>query len=355
MNKKILFGVLFGVLLLGIVALVINQFNVSKSDLSSEIIKQIQDRSLIEELRATNIIDLEKEDYLFSYDSTSKELLVTTLGKETAIQMKLTSPYYVTGLIGGFDTKVAEFLLIDWKDGRINLIDEVNFFDIKDNYKKTDRIFRYKYGVEYVVCEPSFCSDEVEWIAFETLDELPHKNIRIGAFTETKALESIEWIPTINGFEVLQWASYNISTMTTAGVSPVMHAQTQGVFIRPTDGLKAYFYNKEGNVTQWTLGTAWNISTATFDGKSKESAFSETYGLWFSTDGTRYFLSGGAGAKVQEWHMSSAWDVSTATYNSGDDYVATACAANGFCGGLTFNGDGTKMVIGLNGANDAYS
>ena len=215
--KKRIAIILICFLIFGIGIVILNKFDVLGIDLNSRTIQKIQDRALIEELRNTDITDLEKDNKFLSYDSETKELLITDDKEGVVLKMKLTSDYFVGGLMAGQDTMVAEFFLVDWRDGRGSLIDEINFFDVKDNYKETSKVFRYKYGVDFEECYEDGCFNHTRWIFFETLDELPHKNIKISAWTETKPNENIEWVPTINGFEVLQWAEWLTSTAVLVG------------------------------------------------------------------------------------------------------------------------------------------
>jgi len=48
------------------------------------------------------------------------------------LELKLTSPY-TTYVSAGESVKVAEFLLVDYKEG-INIFDEINFFDKNNDY-----------------------------------------------------------------------------------------------------------------------------------------------------------------------------------------------------------------------------
>ncbi len=58
------------------------------------------------------------------------------------------------------------------------------------------------------------CYDYIQkdWIKFNKAKDLPHKDITIGLFASNLIEgEHIEFIPTIEGFEVLEWASYLVT------------------------------------------------------------------------------------------------------------------------------------------------
>ena len=86
------------------------------------------------------------------------------------------------------------------------------------------------------------------------------------------------------------------------------------------DGKKLYVLgNTADTVYQYTLGTAWEIDTATYDSKSFPygSYLTSATGISFKSDGTRLYLVGTTTDLIYEFDLSTAWDISTATYNPG--------------------------------------
>ena len=116
-----------------------------------------------------------------------------------------------------------------------------------------------------------------------------------------------------------------------------------------TDGTKMYIVGDSTDVTyQYTLSTAWDISTASYDSKSFTS--SEATGvrcIFFKNDGlTSFFM--GANEVIYQYTLSTAWDISTMSYaskslNVVDDDDAGSC--------FTFNADATKLFY-LGSEND---
>jgi sugar lactone lactonase YvrE len=96
-------------------------------------------------------------------------------------------------------------------------------------------------------------------------------------------------------------------------------------------------------VYQYTLSTAWNISTATFTSSFLLSAQDATPRcIAFSADGTKMYMLGTTGSKVYQYTLSTAWSVSTAVL-----FNSLVVPAGGL--GFAFNSLGTKMYAFLNG------
>jgi hypothetical protein len=104
-----------------------------------------------------------------------------------------------------------------------------------------------------------------------------------------------------------------VTTFSTAG----QDSSPQDVFFKP-DGLSMFVMGNSPNrfVFQYTLSTAWSIATASYASKSFSVASQETSptGLWFKTDGTVMYVVGTVNDTVFQYALSTAWDVSTASY-----------------------------------------
>ena len=88
-----------------------------------------------------------------------------------------------------------------------------------------------------------------------------------------------------------------------------------GVFFK-SDGLTLYFVGMlNDKVYQFSLSTAWDISTATFVQDFSISAQEATpTALFFGSDGTKMYVMGFTGDDINEYALSTAWDISTASY-----------------------------------------
>lgn len=123
----------------------------------------------------------------------------------------------------------------------------------------------------------------------------------------------------------------------------------QAIFFK-SDGTAAYVAgNFNDTIYQYSLSTAWDLSTISYASKSFSVASQSTVpnGLFFKPDGTKMFVSSSyspssSNDAVYEYNLSTAWDVSTASYSSVSFSVATQEDATF---DLTFKSDGTKFYI----------
>lgn len=86
-----------------------------------------------------------------------------------------------------------------------------------------------------------------------------------------------------------------------------------------TDGTKMYMLGlATDSVHQYTLSTAWDISTAVYDNVSFSVSSEESTPYWldFKDDGTKMFVSGQSGRQVREYTLTTAWDISTASFTA---------------------------------------
>ena len=124
----------------------------------------------------------------------------------------------------------------------------------------------------------------------------------------------------------------------------------QDFFFKP-DGLKMYVLGGSGDdVNEYDLSTAWDISTATFlQNFSINAQEINPQGVFFGDNGTKMYVTGQAGGDVNEYTLSTAWDISTASYIQ--NFSVATQEPNP--AGLFFKPDGTKMyTIGVYGLNE---
>jgi len=116
-----------------------------------------------------------------------------------------------------------------------------------------------------------------------------------------------------------------------------------GIFLSP-DGLNMYVNGSTGDdVNQYTLSTAWNVSTATYVRVFSTSAQDAgPADIFFKPDGLSMYIMGGSNDTVYQYTLSSAWDISTASYASKSFSVTSQ---EGTPTGLWFKPDGTVMYV----------
>ena len=149
--------------------------------------------------------------------------------------------------------------------------------------------------------------------------------------------------------------AWDISTASYDSVSFSVSSQSSvpyGLFFRP-DGTNFYICDAVANqVFQYTLSTAWDLTsssyTRTFDAAT---AGTETYQeLTFKPDGTKMYIMDGYNKEVEEYTLSTAWDISTASFVQ--VFLVTSQDANPT--GITFKPDGTKMYIAGENTDTIY-
>ncbi|MBT6757570.1 MAG: hypothetical protein HOA84_04495 [Candidatus Jacksonbacteria bacterium] len=149
-------------------------------------------------------------------------------------------------------------------------------------------------------------------------------------------------------YEVRLGGAWNVGSAAYDGVtSPDVSAEEDfvtGVFFKP-DGTKMYLVGRDGDdVHQYSLSAAWDVSTASYDSKSKNvnSEEASPLTLSFKPDGTTMYVVGYSDDEVEQYTLSTPWDVSTASYDS-KNFSVTDEEGSPF--GLFFKPDGTKMYI----------
>jgi DNA-binding beta-propeller fold protein YncE len=128
-----------------------------------------------------------------------------------------------------------------------------------------------------------------------------------------------------------------------------------GIFFKP-DGTKMYVIGYSGDaVYSYTLSTAWDLSTASFDFPT-EGYFSVSaqelvpQDIFFKPDGLKMYVLGSSGDDVNEYDLSTAWDVTSASYLQN----FSVAAQETYPSGIFFKPDGTKMYI-LGNTGDAVN
>jgi DNA-binding beta-propeller fold protein YncE len=117
------------------------------------------------------------------------------------------------------------------------------------------------------------------------------------------------------------------------------------------DGTKMYIVGGSGDdVNEYTLSSAWDVSTASYvQNFSVATQDTTPKGIAFKPDGTKMYIVGAAGDDVYEYTLSSAWDVSTALY-SGISFSVSSRESGPT--GIAFKPDGTKMYIVGSGGDE---
>ena len=117
------------------------------------------------------------------------------------------------------------------------------------------------------------------------------------------------------------------------------------------DGTKMYTAESDKKVdpiVEYILTTPYDISTATVNNTKivhradpgNVNSIVPTQ-VVFNNDGTKMFIANHTGSNIEYWSLSTAFDISTATFNSVEDISSQEIRANS----VAFNNDGTRMFV----------
>lgn len=118
------------------------------------------------------------------------------------------------------------------------------------------------------------------------------------------------------------------------------------------DGTKVFILNGDtDDIFAYTMSTAWNIGTASYDSVSLKIQSQDQFpqGLWFKDDGTKVYMAGQDTDSVYQYSLSTAWDLSTGSY---DSVSLNVTSQDGSPSAIVFKSDGTKLFV-LGADNDS--
>jgi len=138
-----------------------------------------------------------------------------------------------------------------------------------------------------------------------------------------------------------QFQLSNVSFIQPFDVSP-QDGSPQGLAFKP-DGSQLYVVGSINNtVFQYSLSTAFDISTASFsqsfDVSPQDGA---PQGLAFKPDGSQLYAVGRSGVNVYQYGLSTAFDVSTASFSQSFD----VSPQDGAPRGLVLKPDGSQLYV----------
>lgn len=112
------------------------------------------------------------------------------------------------------------------------------------------------------------------------------------------------------------------------------------------DGTAMFVAGNNGTspVAQYTLSTAYDLSTASYSSKTFNVKTQELYpnDVIFNADGTSFYVIGTGSRTVYQYDMTTAFDVSTASYSSKSMSVISQDTTPT---GISWNADGTKLYV----------
>jgi hypothetical protein len=137
---------------------------------------------------------------------------------------------------------------------------------------------------------------------------------------------------------------WNLSTATLDSVTLIISAQDNDPthLFFSNDGTKLYVVGDQNNrIYQYDLGNAWTLGTAVYNTKFFSTATQATFpgAIYFKPDGTTFWITSTVTAgRIFEYSMSTAWDITTASFSGkSTEFVNTSS--------LWFKEDGSSIFI----------
>jgi len=144
---------------------------------------------------------------------------------------------------------------------------------------------------------------------------------------------STAWSPSTRTYDNV---SFNTQTATGTGFNYAIYFGNSGTRL---------YVNKLNTIYQYNLSTAWLMSSASYIGSfSFSSQAGQTKGIGFSADGTKLYALSNITETVYQYTLSTAWNITTASYANKSAAVSVGAGYDRFS--IWFNGTGTRMWTG---------
>ncbi len=150
--------------------------------------------------------------------------------------------------------------------------------------------------------------------------------------------------------------AWNINTASYGGISFSVTGQEgqPRAIAFSADGTKMYVAGiNNDTVYQYSLSTAWNLTSASFSGTSFSVAGQEAQpaAIAFKPDGSRMYVVGRTADTVYQYSLSTAWNVGSASYSGLSFNVAGQDTSPA---GLAFKPDGSRMYVAGTNSNTVF-
>jgi DNA-binding beta-propeller fold protein YncE len=122
----------------------------------------------------------------------------------------------------------------------------------------------------------------------------------------------------------------------------------EALWFKP-DGTKMFVVGRSGDdINEFALSTAWDVETITFVANfylgGSPSSETNPYGVYFSPDGTKFYIVGHTMDQVLQYSCSAAWDITTAAYVREQSLIDGAGVYSN-PHGIFFKPDGTSFYV----------
>ena len=128
-------------------------------------------------------------------------------------------------------------------------------------------------------------------------------------------------------------------------------SQPQDVYINQARNRVYVIGSTSDRVYQYNLGTAGELSTATYSGKSvavgTNTVFDETVptAVHFSLDGTRMYIGGSARNRIFQVSVNTPWELDSAQVGGANGPILSVTTVEKTPRGITFTADGLRFYI----------
>ena len=165
-----------------------------------------------------------------------------------------------------------------------------------------------------------------------------------------------------NGDHVVQYSMSTAWDLSTASYTRKFDVSTQETNPRGVsfseDGTLMFINGSNSDINKYTLSTAWNISTATYSqtSSSYNSLTTAALGMFMKPDGTKFYLVDSANDKIHQWDMTTAYDISSDIGSTTDDDFSVTSQET-VPWSMYISPDGNRLYVGGGTGNgvDQYS
>lgn len=137
----------------------------------------------------------------------------------------------------------------------------------------------------------------------------------------------------------------------------ILDDSPNGLFFNAT-GKKMYVIGGSADrVLSYTLGTAWDVSTATWDGSASNFSVGGQdtlpQELYINSTGNGMYVIGSGNDRIYHYRLTTPWVVNTAVWYGANSNLSIS-AQQTSPAGLTFNSSGTAMYISGTGGGATF-
>lgn len=178
----------------------------------------------------------------------------------------------------------------------------------------SDRVYEYILNVPWDVTTSKYITNN-----FYSINS--QENVPTGLFFRDNGLSM--YLLGVNSDSVYQYTLTNSWDVSSASYSSKFfsvgsqQSQPRGIYFKPDGSAMFVVGTVDSKITQYSLATPWDISTAYYSTKffSVSNQEENPEGISFKSDGTKTFVIGSS-ARVIEYNLTTPWDITTCSYTS---------------------------------------